>query len=101
MPEWALKKLGEKDKQNRIGKPRSPEFYNKLIERAPEGMRNERVAALFGHLFGSAFPDRVVLCDLVLCWNLARCSPPLSDDEVISIAKSIARCEAKKREAAQ
>jgi hypothetical protein len=84
----------EAPKQN--GKQRAPEFYNSLIARALEGERNERITALFGHLYGSAFPDRVVLCDLVLTWNRLKCEPPLSDEEVISIARSIAKREDRK-----
>ncbi len=94
-PQWIVEKLA-KPKWN--GKPHTPDFYNSLIAPALEGERNERITALVGHLFGSAFPDRVVLCDLVLTWNLAKCNPPLSTDEVINIVRSIATRESKKRE---
>lgn len=94
-PKWICDELA-KPKLN--GGRRPSEYYTKLVEPVLEGERNERITALFGHLYGSAFPDRCVLCDLVLCWNLARCTPPLSNDEVINIARSIARRESGKRD---
>lgn len=95
LPAWLVEMAAKPKEWD--GKPRSPAYFNSLIEPAVEGERNERITRLFGHLYGSMFPDRVVLCDLMLTWNRIKCTPPLEDAEVIEIARSIARTEDKKR----
>ena len=35
--------------------------------------------------------DPDVVMELLLCWNRARCSPPLNDEEVIRTVLSISR----------
>ena len=94
VPLWVRDKL-KKPKWD--GKPRAPQYYRDLIAPALEGERNDRITKLFGHLYGSMFPDRVVLCGLVVAWNRLYCEPPLDDREVIAIARNIAGCENKKR----
>jgi putative DNA primase/helicase len=97
-PPWVLEQL-EKPKQGKDGnRTRTPAYYRELIAPALEGERNDRIARLFGHLYGSMFPDRVVLCGLVVAWNRLYCEPPLTDSEVIAIARNIAGCESRKRE---
>ncbi len=93
-PRWVLDKL---DKPKWNGKPRTAEYYCALVADAFEGERNEKTAALFGHLYGTAFPDRAVLYTLMRAWNLAYCHPPLERDEFDRIAVSIATRENKKR----
>jgi hypothetical protein len=92
-PQWIRDKLA-KPKLN--GGPRAPEYYAKLTEPVLEGERNERLTALLGHLYGAAFPDRAVLLSLVLCFNQINVHPPLSNEEVVKSALSIARREDKK-----
>ena len=43
--------------------------------------------------------DAEVTHELVQAWNLARCRPPLSPEEVTKIVGSIARKELQRREA--
>jgi len=59
-------------------------------EGVAEGMRNETIASLCGHLLWCGVDDEVVL-QLLLAWNRDRCRPPLPDDEVASVVRSIAR----------
>jgi len=96
-PKWILDKL-EKPKHN--GAARAPEYYNKLLEPALAGERHNRVAALIGHLFGSAFPNRGILLALVVS-HVRLTYPDLDgfdDKEIVDIARGIAKCERKKRE---
>lgn len=53
-----------------------------------EGERNSSLASLVGHLLWHGI-DREVALELMLCWNQARCSPPLSEEEVIAVVDSI------------
>lgn len=54
------------------------------------GERNNTIASLTGHLLWREV-DLEVIKELLLCWNRARCRPPLSDDEVVSAIESIRR----------
>lgn len=57
-------------------------------EGVSEGERNSSLASLVGHLLWHGV-DREVVQELMLCWNRARCDPPLPDEEVISVVDSI------------
>lgn len=46
-----------------------------------EGQRNHTLASLAGHLLRNRIDPRVAL-SMLQCWNLVRCSPPLTDAEV-------------------
>jgi len=99
LPKWIIDELEKKTPADVIGQQvqRAPAFYSELVAPASEGVRNECMTKLVGHLFGSLHPDRAVLFELVRCWNLIHCSPPLDDEEVFRIAGSIARREDDKR----
>jgi hypothetical protein len=55
-----------------------------------EGERNSTAAALAGHLLFHGV-DPVVVRELLLAWNLARCRPPLPDAELTAVVRNIAR----------
>jgi hypothetical protein len=55
-----------------------------------EGMRNNTIASLTGHLLFHGV-DPAVALELLLCWNRVRCRPPLSDEEVAQTVASIVR----------
>jgi hypothetical protein len=66
------------------------------------GERHDRVASLIGHLFGSAFPNRGILLALVIS-HVRLTYPDLEDfgdDEIVNIARGIAKAENKKRDCA-
>ena len=98
MPAWVTKKLTARDEP--AAGPRDQGYYDELVADAFEGERNERLAKLLGHLYSSAFPNRAVLYVLAYCWAQTFCHPPLNEDEVRNVARSILRCESKKRERA-
>jgi hypothetical protein len=95
IPDWVLKKLTKREEPRG---PRDQAFYDALVADALEGERNERLAALFGHLYGTAFPNKGVLYVLAYAWSQMFCHPPLSKTEVQNVAVSIMRREHKKRE---
>lgn len=53
-----------------------------------EGRRNDTIASLCGHLLWHGV-DELVALELLLAWNRQRCRPPLSDDEVAAVVRSI------------
>lgn len=55
-----------------------------------EGRRNQTLASFAGHLLWHEVDPDVVL-ELMLAWNRVRCRPPLDDDEVIAVVRSIER----------
>ena len=63
-----------------------------------EGGRNTAVSRLSGLLM-RRWVAPVVTHELVQAWNVARCRPPLSPEEVTKIVGSIARKELQRREA--
>ena len=65
----------------------------------PEGKRNHTLARLAGHLLRRYVDPHVVL-ELCRLWNMARCCPPLSPDEVVITVNSICRRELHRRKAA-
>jgi Bifunctional DNA primase/polymerase, N-terminal len=103
-PAWLTNKL-VKPKWN--GEPRArggdaQTYYNKLLEPALNGERHEKVAALLGHLYGSVFPNRGVLLALVIS-HVRLTYPDLdgfNDEEIVNIARDLAKSENKKRKGA-
>lgn len=80
------------------GRARSTEKWREAVSRgANEGERNDSIAALAGHLLRRGI-DPFVTLDLLVCWNLARCRPPLTDTEVAQTVDSIAGRELRRRE---
>jgi len=71
--------------------------WHKLVTAdIPEGARNDTLTRIIGHLL-RRYVDPMMALQLLLAFNRTRCCPPLADDEVIAIAKSIARREKQRR----
>ncbi len=62
----------------------------RMLDRIPEGERNDSLARLTGLLFARGLHDDVV-ARLVMSVNQTACRPPLPTDEVIQIIESILR----------
>ncbi len=91
MPDWLrdLDSLGV----HRSGHPRS--FWRTLVAKGvEEGVRNNTIASLTGHLLWHGV-DPVVIEELLQCWNLVRCRPPLEPEEVARTVWSIVRTHAR------
>jgi len=83
--------LLERIAPQRGGHGRSLAYWRSLLtEGVAEGRRNDALASIAGHLLWRDVDDTIV-AELMLCWNRARCRPPLGDDEVIRTVHSIAR----------
>jgi hypothetical protein len=75
----------------RVGRGHALADWRRLVqEGVPEGLRNDSVASLTGHLLWRGVDPELAL-ELLLCWNRVRCRPPLSDDEVVRTVESITR----------
>jgi putative DNA primase/helicase len=92
-PGW-LHKLVDNDR-SRQGKPLE-HWHNVLTGRIPEGTRNSTLASVCGKLVHFGLSDVVLLFDLMLCINDARCNPPLTYREVDNIISSVLRSHLRK-----
>jgi len=70
--------------------PPHPGWRRRVRETVPEGLRNDAIASLTGHLLWYGV-DPTVVEELLLCWNRVHCRPALSDDEVARTVESITR----------
>ncbi len=61
-----------------------------MLDRIPEGTRNDSLARLTGLLFSRGLEDDIV-ARLVLSVNQTACKPPLPTDEVVRVVESILR----------
>ena len=94
LPPWLLE-LALGGRIERRGHPL--EYWRDLIrEGVGAGERNNTIASLTGHLLWHEVDPDIIL-DLLLCWNAARCRPPLSEDEVVRTVKSIIKTHERHR----
>jgi hypothetical protein len=71
-------------------------LYDLFIAGAAEGARNNSIASMVGYLLRKNVDPRIVL-ELLRCWNKARNTPPLPEQEVAKVVNSISRLEAQRR----
>jgi hypothetical protein len=89
LPDWLERLLV----QPQSGKARPASEWRKLAAAgAAEGARNDACARLAGHLFARGV-DYFVCLELILGWNQRRNRPPLTDDEVARVVRSIGQRE--------
>jgi hypothetical protein len=94
-PAWLLSRVTAPANGHRIITP--PAEWRSLVRgRVGEGQRNDSVARLAGLLLRQRV-DALVVLEILLAWNEARCRPPLEESEVATIVDSIARAELKRR----
>lgn len=73
-------------------------YWRRLLrEGVAEGVRNDTIASLAGHLLRHGVDGQVVT-ELLLTWNLSRCRPPLDDGEVLRTVASIVRIQEREEE---
>lgn len=94
-PEWLLRLVTNKPK-SKSGHP-SMDWVS-MLEDVAEGQRNDTLARLTGKLLGHRLDPKFAFY-LLLCWNDARCKPPMSQDEMFQTFSSIAQAEVNKRSA--
>ena len=95
-PQWLLGRLTDSP-QNGKQAPTPPSEWEALVRNGiSEGARNASLAKLCGYLL-RRHVDPLVALEIVAAVNDARCRPPLSRDEILTIANSIASREIKRR----
>jgi hypothetical protein len=73
----------------RTGHPRA-HWRQLMHEGISEGRRNATLASLTGHLLWRGVDPEVAM-ELTLAWNRVHCRPPLADDEVAQVVRSVGR----------
>lgn len=98
MPAWLLALARGISHAGYPGHPGHPRSYWRQLVRdgVPEGARNNTIASFAGHLLWHGV-DPEVITELLLCWNAARCRPPLAEDEVKRTIESIQRTQERHR----
>jgi hypothetical protein len=94
LPEWLLNQVSDE----RVRPGHSLADWRALLrEGVAEGQRNNTIASLAGHLLWHGVDPEVAM-ELLLCWNQARCRPPLDADEVVRTVESIVRLHRREEE---
>lgn len=83
-PDWLLRMIRNQDKP---GTPRSAPVIG---DRIPDGQRNATLTSLAGSMRRRGASEEAIFAALQV-ENQARCVPPLNDDELRAIARSVAR----------
>lgn len=95
LPSWLLEQIAEPTR-NSAATPRAD--WRALIHAGvDEGGRNSTVARVVGHLLRKHVEPLVVL-EIAIAFNEARCRPPLPPGEIAIIVNSIAAREVKRRQ---
>ena len=91
-PEWLLSQIITPSRGN--GVPLA-EWRTLVTNGVAKGQRDCSIAKLSGHLL-RRYVDPTIVRELMQCWNLTRCTPPLPPEDVGRIVASIASREQKK-----
>jgi hypothetical protein len=97
-PQWLFDRINGNGTGNGTGNGATPAsvWRERARNGAVEGQRNDMLVRLTGHLLRRQV-DSIVVLELLLAWNVARCRPPLDDAEVERIVDSICGLELKRR----
>jgi Primase C terminal 1 (PriCT-1) len=97
-PEWLLTKVTERTNGNGHGHAATPpsQWRALVTDGVDEGQRDASATRFAGYLL-RRYIDPVVVLELLQIWNVARCRPPLSTEDVERIVDSIAAAEMKRR----
>jgi hypothetical protein len=92
-PDWLHAILGEE----KSGQGKPLEHWHRVVtSEISDGTRNSTLASVCGKLLHSGLNDVVLLLDVMLCINEARCKPPLTYREVDGIISSVLRSHLRK-----
>jgi hypothetical protein len=86
-PDWLITKI-EAPKNGQVGKPLE-HWHSVLTEPIRNGERNTTLASIAGKLIHSGLRDVVLIYDLLMCVNIARCEQQLPAEEVETIVISV------------
>jgi hypothetical protein len=94
-PDWLLTMVAAaKGGNGKAGKPLE-HWHTVLTEAIRNGQRNATLASICGKLLHMGVNDAILLYDLLMCVNLARCEQPLSVSEVETVVISMVRTHLK------
>lgn len=97
LPHWLRDALGAPAQTPAVRRTDDAAWLVKVLEyQVPEGMRNDTLARLMGHLLGHREDARLATVILTAVNSIA-CDPPLPQSEVMRIANSIAGRERQQR----
>jgi hypothetical protein len=89
-PAWLLERIKNSNPPEAKGKPLE-HWDSVLTNMIAAGARNNTLASICGKLLFCGLTDIVLLYDIMLCVNLARCNPPLPDADIEKIVSSVVR----------
>jgi hypothetical protein len=93
-PAWMLDRL---DRGGGNGHATPPEEWQTIARQGiEEGQRNQAIAKVAGLLF-RRLPDPILVAELVACFNIVKCRPPLGAAELKKTIDSIAAREMRRR----
>jgi hypothetical protein len=86
-PDW-LHALVDANKNGRKGRP-VEHWHKVLTSPIHNGERNTTLTSVCGKLLHFGLDDLTLLYDTMLCINIARCEPPLPENEIETIVRSV------------
>lgn len=95
-PDWLLARITERKNGNGATATPPSEWRELVANGVAEGVRDCTVAKLTGYLL-RRYVDPIVVLELLQIWNVARCTPPLPEEDVCRIVNSICGAELKRR----
>jgi hypothetical protein len=95
-PQWLLDKITEPKNGNGNGATPSAAWRDLVMTGVDEGGRNDTVTRLAGYLL-RRYADAVVVYELLVCWNMLRCRPPLPARDIERVVLSIGKKETERR----
>jgi hypothetical protein len=94
-PRWLIDLITAPTSGNGVATP-AFEWRTLVANGVVEGQRNTTIAKLAGLLL-RRFVDPIVTLELLQAWNMVRCSPPLSPEDIERVVDSIAGRELRRR----
>jgi hypothetical protein len=89
-PDWLLTMVATAKGNSKTGRPLE-HWHTVLTEPIHNGQRNATLASICGKLVHCGVRDVILLYDLMMCINIARCEQPLSPVEVETVVISVMR----------
>jgi hypothetical protein len=95
-PAWLLDRITALKNGNGNGATLPSEWHKLVTNGVDEGARDDTVTRLAGYLLRK-YVDPVVVYELLVCWNMQRCHPPLPARDIERVVLSIGKKETERR----
>jgi hypothetical protein len=93
-PDWLHELIGTSSKNGQKGKPLE-HWHKVLTNKIYSGERNTTLTSVCGKLLHFGLDDLTLLCDVMLCVNIALCEEPLPEHEIAAIVRSVVQTHLK------